>query len=79
MDPSRTLHDALRTNGLGSRKATIAGMKVMVLVQGKRGIGSMRADVGWCLVRILEQEPTTDYTKEQIKAARRLFAGLDKP
>lgn len=73
-----TLSDALRERGLSSRLDNAGPLPGRVLTQKGRDVGRMPAGVGWCLVRLLDDEPTDDYSRSEVQLARRLLAGLDR-
>jgi|SaaInlV_200m_DNA_4_1039719.scaffolds.fasta_scaffold28086_2 hypothetical protein len=74
-----TLHDALRTRGLDSRKDDSGAQSGRVLTQDGRDVGRMDAHTGWCLVRLYDDDSTDDYERYVVKRARQLLAGVNRP
>ena len=74
-----TLHDALGTRGLDSRKDDSGAQSGRVLTQDGRDVGRMDAHTGWCLVRLYDDDSTDDYERYVVKRARQLLAGVNRP
>lgn len=72
---NKPLHTALYEHGLSSK---VGAEGHRILVQSGREIGKMTASVGWCLIRLLDNQPTDTYPRFEVEAARQLLAGIDR-
>lgn len=69
----KSLSTVLREHNL-SHKSGADGLK---LIQEGRVVGVLpTASVGWCLIRLLDNQPIDHYPRSEVREARRLIAGL---